>query len=94
MSLVAYVAIAALVALSLGLALAALILKRARDSTGSWTSEHIAYILLLAIAKNEGKSLGTTKSSEATADRKWVLDTFAECIQAVREPDKRLTGRT
>jgi hypothetical protein len=88
MSLIAYVAIAALVALSLGLALAALILKRTRE-TGSWTPEHIAYILLTVVAKREGKSLGAS-STEVTADRKWLLDTFAECMQAVKDPNRRL----
>ncbi len=88
MSPIAYVAIAALVALSLGLALTALILKRARE-TGSWTPEHIAYVLLMAIAKGEGKPL-SGGSAGTMPDRKWLLDTFAECMRAVKDPDKRL----
>lgn len=88
MSLLAYVAISALVALSLGLALAALILKRAREGS-SGTPENIAYWLLLLLARVEGKAL--MKGSQGAApDRKWILDAYAECMQAVRDPDKRL----
>lgn len=86
MPLLVYVTIAALAALSL--ALAVFILRRRRE-TGSWTPEHIAYVLLMAIAKGEGKSL-TGGSTGVAPDRKWLLDTFAECMLAVRDPDKRL----
>jgi hypothetical protein len=90
MALLTYVAISALVALSVGLALAPLILKRARE-TGSWTPEHIAYVLLMAIANIEGKAF--VKGAKGTVpDRKWVLDTFAECMLATKSPEKRLGG--
>jgi uncharacterized membrane protein YhaH (DUF805 family) len=89
MALIGYVALTALVALALALALAALILKRARDSTGSWTPEHIAYNLFTMIARTEQKALFASSKGD-NPDRKWLLDTYAECIQAVKEPDKRL----
>jgi hypothetical protein len=62
-------------------------------NTTTWTPEHIAYNLLSAIAKEEGKSLNGSMKGTAP-DRKWLLDTFAECMQAVREPSHRLDHET
>ena len=45
--------------------------------------EHVAYRLLMIIASNEKKSLHGSMGSPATADRKWLLDTYAECLAAV-----------
>jgi hypothetical protein len=91
MPLLAYVAIAALVALSLALLALSLALARAvgRADTGSWTPEHIAYVLLGVVARAEQRSLNKTDTG-AVPDRKWLLDTFAECMRAVENPDKRL----
>jgi hypothetical protein len=46
------------------------------------SAEYIAYKLLEIIASNENKVLYLNNS--ATADRKWLLDTYAECLTAVR----------
>jgi hypothetical protein len=85
-------AITALVAFVAGLAVSAFISRRMGNTT-TWTPEHIAYNLLSAIAKQEGKSLGGSMTG-ATPDKKWLLDTFAECMQAVREPSHRLDKNT
>jgi hypothetical protein len=90
LALIWFIALTALVALSLALALAALILKRAREG-GSSTNcpEAIAYWLLVHVAGAEGKSLSHHHIKGDEADRKWILDTFAECMLAVRSPEKR-----
>ncbi|MGH6890544.1 MAG: hypothetical protein ACREHF_15375 [Rhizomicrobium sp.] len=95
MSLVAYIAITGLVAFFCGGAVATFnIMRRGASDTSEWTPEHIAYVLMRQIAAAEGKRLpndkGANPTSGASADRKWLLDTFAECMQAVREPDKRV----
>ena len=42
------------------------------------------------IASNESKTLeSSTVSGCATADRKWLLDTYAECLIAVKTPTSR-----
>jgi hypothetical protein len=89
MILLAYVAIAALVLLSLALVRAVIILRRSRTDADSWTPEHIAYVLLMVVARAEQKALNKTDTG-AVPDRKWLLDAFAECMQAVKEPNKRL----
>ena len=43
------------------------------------TPEAVALRLFEIIAGHEGKS-------NAGADRKWVLDTYAECLRVVRNP--------
>ena len=73
MTLLACIAIAALVAISLALLLALLLvvflLRRSRGYTGSWTPEHIAYVLLGIIARAE--QMGLNKSDTGAApDRK------------------------
>jgi len=42
--------------------------------------ESVAYALLLAVAASEEKLNPETKAIQA--DRKWILDTFAECLDA------------
>jgi len=64
------------------------LLVRRREATAD-SPETIAYWLLTHVAKAEGKALGSNIKGVDT-DRKWILDTYAECIQAVRTPDKRL----
>ena len=56
---------------------------------GENSPEQIAYKLLLLIASKEGKLLEGSYSDHATADRKWLLDTYAECLLAVRNPATR-----
>jgi hypothetical protein len=57
---------------------------------GENSPEHVAYELLEAIARVEGKVFHRNSSGSATADRKWILDTYAECIKAVRHPSDRV----
>ena len=59
---------------------------------GENSPEQIAYKLLVTIADNEKKSLKTTNTGgAATADRKWLLETYAECLSTVRNPDRTFT---
>lgn len=58
---------------------------------GENTPEQIAYELMTCIAHNERKTLRIAHGDPATADRKWILDTYAECIQTVREPHRRFS---
>jgi hypothetical protein len=54
------------------------------------TAEHMAYRLFLHIADLETKNLHGDPSRDRTiADRKWVLDTYAECLRAIRMPEVR-----
>ena len=57
---------------------------------GENSPEYVAYKLLETIASQEGKILHRgTSSAKATAERKWLLDTYAECLLAVRVPQSR-----
>ena len=48
-------------------------------------SEEVAYKLMRHVAVAERKSLHTNITPGwAQANRKWILDTYAECIQLVR----------
>ena len=51
---------------------------------GENSPEYIAYKLLEIIASNEKKTLHGAVGSNATADRKWLLDLYGECLRAVR----------
>jgi hypothetical protein len=53
---------------------------------GENSCEQIAYKLLITIASNEGKTLHSGNGGPATADRKWLLSTYAECLATVRAP--------
>ena len=53
---------------------------------GENSAEEVAYKLLKTIASNEGKHLTGSMSTAAGAERKWLLDTYAECLLAVRNP--------
>ena len=44
-------------------------------------AEKVAYDLLLAIAEAENKK---QPSGWTSTERKWILDTYAECLEAVR----------
>jgi hypothetical protein len=57
--------------------------------SGENSHEQIAYKLLLTIAENEKKPLHSAAAGGATADRKWLLDTYAECLLTVRNPSGR-----
>lgn len=52
---------------------------------GENSPEQIAHKLMHEIARIEGKVLHQSPGSgQAAAPRKWVLDTYAECLDAVR----------
>ena len=51
------------------------------------TPEQVALTLFHIIARVEGKSLDWNG-----ADREWILDTYAECIRTIREPQTRGDG--
>lgn len=50
---------------------------------GENSPEHVAYRLLRDIAGVEGKAKGPGYTM-AEADRKWILDTYAECLDTVK----------
>ena len=52
---------------------------------GENSPEQIAYKLLLLIASKEGKLIDDC----ATENRKWLLDTYAECLRTVQNPSSR-----
>jgi hypothetical protein len=60
---------------------------------GENSPEHVAYQLLKLVAYLDGQDIGTATAnayaSKPKADRKWLLDTYAECLRAVRDPDSR-----
>ena len=66
---------------------------------GGNTPEQVAYKLMHDIAAIEGKTLLTATGAPGAAasgrggkelpDRRWLLDTYAECLLAVRNPDGR-----
>jgi len=59
---------------------------------GENSPEQVAYKLMERIADVEERSIHSrypgTKGWTA-ADRKWLLDTYAECLLAVRSPSDR-----
>lgn len=55
---------------------------------GENSPEEVAYKLLKTIASNERKTL-SGNMEPASADRKWLLDTYAECLIAVKTPHAR-----
>ncbi len=54
---------------------------------GENSPEQVAYKLMKDIANVEGKVLYKDQNS---VDRQWILDTYAECLQAVRKPYARV----
>lgn len=48
------------------------------------TAEAVAYALMREIAAAEGVRLGADPAAGRPADRKWILETFAECLRCVR----------
>ncbi|MEO9900350.1 hypothetical protein [Nisaea sp.] len=56
---------------------------------GENTQEHIAFKLLEVVASVEQKNLFHYEGApEKTPTREWVLNTFAECLQAARSHRK------
>ena len=50
---------------------------------GENSPEYVAFKLMERIASNEQKGLYSTHSE---ADRQWILSTYAECLQTVKQP--------
>ena len=53
---------------------------------GENSPEQVAYVLMTIVANVEDKEL---YKSETSADRAWILDTYAECLQAVKAERRR-----
>lgn len=58
---------------------------------GENSPEHVAFKLMHIVADVENRKLFSTQK-DTPADRKWLLDTYAECLQAVRHPQYRTGG--
>ena len=63
---------------------------------GVGTKAYVAYRLLLAIAEAEQKadtsaSTAGVSSFNQSADKKWILDTYGECLQAVAGGQPRVS---
>jgi hypothetical protein len=50
------------------------------------TPDGVALKLLYAVAHAEGKSLWSGSTAPDKPDRKWIFDTFSECLRTVRQP--------
>ena len=54
---------------------------------GENSPEQVAYKLLHDIGRAEGRRFTQgVAGNSANTDRKWLLDTYAECLRAVRDP--------
>jgi hypothetical protein len=53
---------------------------------GENSPEHVAYRLLMDVQRIERKALhvGDLNPGWTTADQKWILDTYSECLQAAK----------
>lgn len=56
---------------------------------GENSPEQVAYRLLEDVARVEGKVFWKDPESGETADRRWILDTYAECLSTVHVPSGR-----
>ncbi len=56
---------------------------------GENSPEEVAYKLFLEVAYAEKKNTHAGVTFDDKPDRKWILDTYAECIIAVKEPLRR-----
>lgn len=58
------------------------------ESHGSPSPEEVAYKLMYVVAWSENIDL----DAWGKADRKWILDTYAECLLTVRNPASRASA--
>jgi hypothetical protein len=57
---------------------------------GENSPEHVAYQLFREIARSEKKHIINAPASHTTeVNAKWILDTYAECLRAVKDPFSR-----
>jgi len=60
------------------------------DHASNESPESVAYRLLTLIADLESKTLhGNPAKERSNADRQWILDTYAECLRAIKTPHDR-----
>lgn len=59
----------------------------ADETTGS--PYLIAYRLLFGIAAQENKTAGAS----VIADKEWILNNYAECLNTVQNPGARVSGK-
>ncbi len=52
---------------------------------GENSPEHVAYRLLADVARAEGKRLTAPAGDRESPDRGYILDTYAECLNAVKD---------
>jgi len=48
------------------------------------SAEIVALALLERIARSEGRHFEVTPPEGSTADRRWILDTYFDCLNTVR----------
>lgn len=58
------------------------------ESKGEYSPEYVAYLLFQILADVESKELH--RDHPNTASRDWILDTYAECLDVVRNPRDRI----
>ncbi len=67
--------------------------KREDTDMAEGTPEGVALDLFSKIVLCERISIGSGgDGGRDSANRKWILDTYAECLLAVKEPNGRLSG--
>ncbi|AZO81824.1 MULTISPECIES: hypothetical protein [unclassified Bosea (in: a-proteobacteria)] len=49
---------------------------------GEGSPQAVAFKLLKEVAYAESKELSVSGAADSKPDRKWILDTFAECLSA------------
>jgi len=62
--------------------------------TGENSPQYIAFRLLQEVAYAEKKELWKGASAAEKPDRKWILDTYSECLTAVQHPHMRSPKQT
>jgi hypothetical protein len=64
--------------------------EQPNEHAGNETPESVAFRLMMLVADLESRTLhGNPAKDRSNADRKWILDTYAECLQAVKTPQDR-----
>jgi hypothetical protein len=63
----------------LALLLVVFLLRRAKGDIGSWTPEHIAYVLLVIVARAEQKALNKTDSGAIPIENGFLMHSLSAC---------------
>jgi len=64
--------------------------EQANEHPTDESPESVAYRLMLLVADLESRTLhGNPAKDRTNADRQWILDTYAECLRAVKTPETR-----